>query len=378
MKKDKDSGRQGSDTSRDRDSSATGTAVKDGYKATDSSASTRDAVVRSAANTKDANLALSQPPPINLQSAADCVHPEVEPDCSGGFCRIPAGCFIMGSPRDEPYACKYSCIQVQVTLTHDFEIGETEVTREQWSSVGWEQPEYNRLVGEGECLEPSCPVANVTSLDAMAFANRFSELKGFRPCYEFSGCSGEIGKDYICESVLIAAQNAYHCEGYRLPYEAEWEYAGRAGTRTALYSGDVLPENPEADYCFREPNLEDVAWYCNNSNGRAHPIAQKRPNAWGLHDIHGNMAEWCNDLYKAYPTGPLVDPTGVQNPGRELRPPEVERSDGVFCRVFRSAGHLSSTASIKINARSCSGDDHPSGASSGTGFRLARTLVPTQ
>ena len=134
--------------------------------------------------------------------------------------------------------------------------------------------------------------------------------------------SGRAGAD-----LPMAGLNWQDCQGflkkintlgegtYRLPTEAEWEYACRAGSDTALANGDLL-----SLYCEPDPNLEEMAWYCGNSGRRLHPVGQKRPNAWGLYDMHGNVAEWCQDWYGAYPATPETDPPGANSgPGRVVR-----------------------------------------------------------
>jgi formylglycine-generating enzyme len=297
----------------------------------------------------------------------NCPHPPVQARCEEGFCRIEPGCFIMGSPRNEVGAAAHSDIQVQVTLTRPFLLGQTVVTRKDWVAAGLEIPAFVfELDGPPPCTEDECPLVYVSFAEAVTYTNRLSERAGLSPCYELSGC-GTFGQDMACESIRTTADTPYECEGYRLPMEAEWEYAARAGTRTAFYTGRILPMDPAGDalnYCRNEPNLEPIAWYCNNSGDRSHPVAQKEPNGWGLYDMLGNVFEFCNDVQQSgYPDGPSTDPMGKIIEGRELVNPEHP------LRISRGGyyGHLSPW--VKASSRNVN-----VGARIATGFRVARTL----
>jgi formylglycine-generating enzyme required for sulfatase activity len=137
-------------------------------------------------------------------------------------------------------------------------------------------------------------------------------LPGLPARYVLSECTGEIGNGLTCASIRTSAASVYECKGYRLPTEAECEYAARAGTPTSFFTGDII-YHPDLD-CYDEPSLNPIGWYCINSENRAHAVAQKRANPWGLYDVAGNVLEWCNDEFKAagYGTGPLVDPSGMR------------------------------------------------------------------
>jgi formylglycine-generating enzyme required for sulfatase activity len=169
------------------------------------------------------------------------------------FVPIPAGTFTMG---DGEYAHK-------VTLTHSFHLGQHEVTQEQYEKVMGATP--SNFKG------PQNPVEKVSRDDAVEFCRKLSELPE-----EKSG-------GYV----------------YRLPTEAEWEYACSAGTTTAYSFGDS------------ESELGDYAWYDKNSGKTTHPVGGKKPNPWGLYDMHGNVWEWCQDWHGDYPSGSVTDPTGV-------------------------------------------------------------------
>jgi formylglycine-generating enzyme required for sulfatase activity len=170
----------------------------------------------------------------------------------------------------------------------------------------------------------------------------------------------------FCSEVSITASTIYECEGYRLPTEAEWEYAARAGTRTAYYSGDITYSGDNVtdttQWGESEPNLESVAWYDKNSALTTHEVGQKRPNRWMLFDMLGNVAEWTSDrtTFHDYP-GPVSDPAteiGL----------DTEVADSRDIRGGNASG-------LRTWLRAAGRDyDGPESASGGTGFRLVRTL----
>jgi len=122
----------------------------------------------------------------------------------------------------------------------------------------------------------------------------------------FSGCP-DCPVEWVSwddVQTFISSLNTWGEGTYRLPTEAEWEYAARAGSTTAFANGGITEEH------WYDPNLDVMGWYINNSNDKPHPIAQKSPNAWNLYDMHGNVSEWCQDLDGDYPSGHVIDPTG--------------------------------------------------------------------
>ncbi len=224
------------------------------------------------------------------------------------FVWIPADSFMMGSPEDEPGRSDDEK-QHLVTLTKGFYIQITPVTQAQWKEITGNNPSHFR----GD----SRPVEMVSWNDVQAFIKELNRREG----------TGE----------------------YRLPTEAQWEYACRAGTTTALNSGERLTStNGECK------NLNRLCWYDKNSGSKTHPVVQKVSNAWGLFDMHGNIREWCQDWYGGYSGGHVTDPAGA--------------SSGAF-RVFRG-GSWYNTAQ---RCRSAFRDRlNPSSQNSSLGFRLVR------
>jgi formylglycine-generating enzyme len=214
-----------------------------------------------------------------------------------------------------------------VTLTHDFYMGETEVTQGEYESVMGTNPS-----SFSTCVE--CPVEQVSWHDVAEYANALSVADGLTEC--FSCLDGECS----------TPDSPYTCDGYRLPTEAEWEYAARAGT----------------DYIYAGSNtLEDVGWYYWNSSSQTHPVAQKAPNDWGLYDMSGNVYEWVWEWYDSsyYSSSPSSDPEGPTSGSK---------------RVIRGGGWPAlddSYIRVSIRART-----HPEWRSWQGGFRLSRTANP--
>lgn len=210
------------------------------------------------------------------------------------FVKLPGGTFEMGSPQAErerfkkldpdlidSYFANERLHSVEVSA---FELAETEVTNAQWKAVMGTSPsdcDYG-------CADNQ-PVQNVTWVMAVEYLNKLTarENTGLTACYE------QTGDDWAWNQ---------GCTGYRLPTEAEWEYAARAETKTAYSFGDDPAK------------LREYAWFTENSGGKTHPVGEKLPNQWELRDMHGNVWEWVWDRYGDNDNDKVTrDPRGQQN-----------------------------------------------------------------
>ena len=204
------------------------------------------------------------------------------------FVLIEAGTFAMGSPATESGRSGNEGPVHRVTLSQPFYLGRYEVTQGQWAAVMGDNPSFFSDCGA------SCPVETVSWEDAQAFIAELNRQEG----------------------VPV----------YRLPLEAEWEYAARAGTQTAYPFGDDAGR------------LGAYAWYMDNSDGEPHPVGQKRPNAWGLYDMLGNVLEWTADWYGPYSAGSVTDPRGPSTGAGRVRHGGGWYGTARHCRVAYRAG----------------------------------------
>jgi formylglycine-generating enzyme required for sulfatase activity len=211
---------------------------------------------------------------------------------------IPAGRLLMGSPDGEGDDDEHP--QHEVRITRPFYLGLAEVTQGQYEALMGNNPSDFSASGEGKDSvvgqsTDGHPVERISWLDAVRLCNRLSGKEGLKPFYEIERDSARV--------------LSWDGVGYRLPTEAEWEYACRAGAQTRFSFGGA------------EDGLGEYDWFDGNSSRVTHPVGQKRPNRLGLFDMHGNVMEWCNDSYSAgyYKESPAEDPRGPDPAGAAHR-----------------------------------------------------------
>ena len=228
------------------------------------------------------------------------------------FVMIAGGSFIMGSPADDSRRVSDERLH-RVTISKPFYLQTTEVTQGQWMRVMGNNPSYFRNCGD------DCPVERVSWIEVQEFIRRLNEMEG--------------------------------TDKYRLPTEAEWEYACRAGNTTLFHTGNCISID-QANYDGNHPMPGCPKGEYRETTIR---VGSFEPNSWGLYDMHGNVWEWCQDWYGEYSKGHVIDPTGPLTSGtRVLR----GGSWNLFARDLRSANR--------------NGGD-PDSSDNVVGFRVART-----
>lgn len=226
---------------------------------------------------------------------------------------LPAGSFQMGS-TDHIYERPIHTVNLDA-----FNIGAYEITQAQYRSVTGSNP--SQFSGND-----NRPVEQVSWYEAVTFCNKLSENQGFDPCYNLETWECDFSKN-----------------GFRLPTEAEWEYAARAGTISKFYLGES------------ESDLARAGWYDKNSGVSTHPVGEKEANSWGLYDVHGNVWEWCNDKWASYSKDiSLNNPTGPEKG---------------YQRAVRGGGYNSGTFDSRVTARMY---QYPDRKFSYLGFRVVR------
>ncbi len=232
-----------------------------------------------------------------------------------GFVLVEGGTFTMGRTTGSGYSNELPTHQVTLS---SFYIGKYEVTQAEYQAVMGSNPSY--YSGSDK------PVEKVTWYNAVEYCNARSIQEGLTPCYNTN--------TWACD---------FSANGYRLPTEAEWEYAARGGTNDPdyLYSGS--------------DDINSVAWYSSNSGSTTHNVGTKEPKQLGLYDMSGNVWEWCNDWYGSYSSSAQTDPVGPATG---------------FSRVLRGGSWYGDASSCRVARRS---HVNPSSSSNVRGFRLARS-----
>jgi formylglycine-generating enzyme required for sulfatase activity len=249
----------------------------------------------------------------------------IERPVPANMVRINGGTFTMGSPANEPDRDDDE-VQHRVTVS-SFYMGKYEVTQKEYNEVMGTNPSYFK----GD----NFPVEKVSWYDAVNFCNRLSQKEGLTPAYTING-----------ENVTWNS----NANGYRLPTEAEWEYACRAGTTTPFSTGNNITTS-QANYDGNYP-------YNSNAKGtyreKTTAVGSFSPNPWGLYDMHGNVYEWCWDWYDAYKPDAQTDPRGASSGSH---------------RVLRGGSWYDSAQNLRSAYRYY---DTPSVRGGNVGFRLVR------
>lgn len=240
--------------------------------------------------------------PLGLFSPG-CGRPVATNSLGMQFVQIPRGSFTMGAPEEE-VGQPFSETPHRVTLTSPFLLGIHEVTQQEYLEVMGENPSPRK--------SPSSPVDSVSWIEATEF------------CRRLAGRPGEKDAGY----------------NYRLPTEAEWEYACRAGSDT-----------PHSITSLASDELLDYAWISDNSEGEIQPAGQKLPNGYGVYDMHGNVSEWCSDWMANYPKGAVTNPRGPREGVKRVCRGGSYRSKAGDCRSASRWGYEPEVRSPQVGFR---------------------------
>jgi len=261
-----------------------------------------------------------------------------------GFVWIEGGTFTMGSSVNEPEHRGNESPQHQVTVS-SFYMGKYEVTQKEYHEIMETNP--------GGFKGDNLPEGNINWYNAIEYCNRRSRKEGLTPVYTINKKQNDPNNKSEYDNVKWTVTWNRNANGYRLPTEAEWEYACRAGTTTPFSTGNNITTS-QANYNGNYP-------YNDNAKGeyreKTTPVGSFAPNAWGLYDMHGNVWEWCWDWFGEYTSGAQTDPVGA--------------SSG-FDRVIRGGGWYNNALSARSATR---GECFPSARSEDAGdigFRLVR------
>jgi eukaryotic-like serine/threonine-protein kinase len=280
--------------------------------------------------------ACGKPSPVpetvaKAEASAESGHPLQFTTSSGvEMVLLPAGEFSMGSAQGNPDEAPAHMVKLTA-----FAMDKYEVTQELMAKVQLPNPSHWHD-------NPKKPVERARWIDAKQYCNERSIAEGLKPCYN------EKTPEWDCD---------FAANGYRLPTEAEWEYACKAGANAAYDFG-------QAD------KLRQFSWFAENGDQKTHPVGQKKPNRWGLHDMYGNVSEWCEDVYDPayYKSSPAVDPTGPKTPAKDTE--RVMRggswkSNAEMCRATFRTGQKTG------NTDACFFTDY-------CGFRCVRRITPEE
>ena len=243
---------------------------------------------------------------------------------------LPGGEFTMGSDKGNADEAPPHKVKLSAFLIDKFEVTHAMFMKAQLPNPShWQD-------------NPRKPVERVRWRDAKQYCNERSLLEKLKPCYN------EKTADFDCD---------YTANGYRLPTEAEWEYACRAGT--------------DGPYDFGPADkLRQFAWFADNATEKTHPVGDKKPNRWGIFDLYGNVSEWCEDVYSPayYKDSPPADPHGPPNPGKDVK------------RVMRGGSWKASADMCRATLRQAerTGDSDACFFTDYCGFRCVRRATPEE